>query len=160
MRAMALLVSTVLLLASVAWGQTSKPTIEQTTKPLGLGEARRKCPIALPKEAKNIQYARYSDWAVHQSFVRFEIPYEIGVSHVQAVFREHARRMKWPLKSAAERPITKPPQLSLTPAPELRIGWFDIGKIRHGKTYGELNSWQPQVWIDTDRNLFFFCLTD
>lgn len=157
---MALLVSIVLLTANTAWGQASKPTIEQTTKPLGLEEAGRKCPIPLPKEAKNIQYARYSDWAVHQSFVRFEVPHEIGVAHVEKVFREHARRMKWRFRSPTERAITKPPRLSLTPASDLRIGWFAIGSIRHGKTYGELNSWQPQVWIDTNRNLFFFCLTD
>lgn len=155
-----MLVSAVLMATGAAWWQTSKPTIEQTTKPLALEEARSKCPISLPDEAKNIQYAYYSDVTVHQSFVRFEIPYEIGVAHVEAVFREHARRMKWPFESPAEGAITKPPQLSLTPAPELRIGWFDIESIRHGKTYGELNSWQPQVWIDTDRNLFFFCLTD
>ena len=160
MRAVSLLLSTALLAGSAVWWQTSKPTIEQTTRPLALEEARPKCPISLPREAKNIQYAYFSDATVHQSFVRFEVPYEIGLSHVDEVFREHARRMNWAFKRPAALAITEPPRLSLTPFPELRIGWFDIEKVRHGKTYGELNSWQPQVWIDTDRNLFFFCLTD
>src|SRR5688572_15683135 len=117
MRAVSLLASTILVAAGPVWWQT-KPTIEQTTKPLALQAARSKCPIPLPDEATNIQYAYYSDVTVHQSFVRFEIPYEIGVSHVEAVFREHASRMKWPFKSPAEGAIINPPRLSLTPAPE------------------------------------------
>lgn len=160
MRSITLLTTTVLLAASTVWWQASKPTIEQTTKPLALEEARSKCPISLPREAKNIQYAYYSDATVHQSFVRFEVPYEIGLSHVDEVFREHARRMKWTFKSPAEVALTEAPSLSVTPMPQLHVGWFDVEKVHRGKTYGELNSWQPQVWIDVDRNVFFFCLTD
>jgi hypothetical protein len=160
MRPIRLLVATILLAASTVWWQASKPTIEQTTRPLALKEARQKCPIALPEGAMNIQFAYYSDATVHQSLVRFEVAFEIGVFHVDEVFREHARRMGWSFKSPAGRAITEAPSLSLTPMPQLHVGWFDVEKIHHGKTYGELNSWQPQVWIDEDRNVFFFCLTD
>jgi|SRR5687767_13550689 len=68
MRTALLLVSMVLLAASIAWGQTSKATIEQTTKPLALEEARLKCPISLPEGAKKIHYAYYSDVTVGTCF--------------------------------------------------------------------------------------------
>jgi hypothetical protein len=160
MRLITLLVATIALAGSTVWWQVSKPTIEQTTKPLALEEARQRCPIALPEGATNIQFAYYSDATVHQSFVRFEVAFETGVSHVDRVFREHAERMKWSFKSPAEHAITEAPSLSVTPMSQLHVDWFDLEKVHHGKTYGELNSWQPQVWIDADRNVFFFCLTD
>ena len=105
-------------------------------------------------------YAEYSDWIVYHCYVRFEVPHEIGLVYARRVFREHAKKMKWSFREPVRVPIQPPVTFDFDPPPELQIAWFDVNQIRNGETFGELNSWQPQVWIDFDRNLFFFCLTD
>ena len=160
MRVFCVIAAVGILGSGVLWWQSSKPTIEQTGAPLSRGDAEQKCPIPLPREAQNIYYAYYSDVTAHQCFVRFEAPYEIGVAHVDIVFRDHAKKMNWSFTSPGSVAIKEPPTLPLDPLPGLRTDWFDIEKIRRGRTFGELKSWQPQIWIDADRNLFFYCLTD
>jgi len=136
-----------------------KAEVVQVSSPLSRSEAD-KCPIPLPEGATNIYFAYYSDPPVYQCFVRFEAPYDQALAHVEVVFRNHARAMNWPFRMPNSSAITETPRLDFQPLKDLHVGWFDIGGIRKGITFGELNSWQPQIWIDTERNAFFFCVTD
>jgi len=147
------------LVAGLVWF-VLRPNVEQTSRPLSFQEARSKCPIPLPAGARNVQFAFIQDWIYYQCFVRFEVNYDEGVAHAENVFRDHAEQMKWKFTEPRREPITSPPSPGISPDRALRVEWFDVAKIRSGISFGELNSWQPQVWVDKDRNLFFYCLTD
>jgi hypothetical protein len=149
----------VLVAAGASFWKNSKPDIFETRAPVTI-QGAQKCPIPLPPNARNVYFAYYSDAPVYQSFVRFELPYEEGIAQVEKVFRAHAAAMRWPFRMPVRKAISETPQLDFKPVKALHVSWFDIGRIRNGVTFGELNSWQPQVWIDKDRNLFYFCVTD
>ena len=137
-----------------------KPQIRQTIKPLSLEEARAKCPITLPPEARNIQYPLRADVTTIESYVRFEIPYEKAVAYAPEVFKEHAKIMQTDVEIPEPREIATRPRLNFESDSDLHVTWFDIQNIQHGVVFGVVASWRPQIWIDKDRNLFFYFLTD
>lgn len=168
-RSLAVLVSALLALiivtAALFWRglgyitYPAKPEVLQTERAVQLKDAQ-KCPISLPSTAKDIYYASYSQFSVSQIFVRFEVPYEDAVLHAQRLFREYAARDGRVTEVSDPRPIIEPPELRIEPLPELHVGWFDIEHIHNGVTFGDINVGGPRIWIDKDRNLFFYCLTD
>jgi hypothetical protein len=155
-----LTIVTIFVAGSLGCLRHSRPQITQTTEPLSFEQARGKCPITLPPEAKNIEYAIRSDVTTIESFVRFDIPYEKGIAYASEVFKEHAKILNQDVDIPQPREITKPPRLDFQPDSDLHVNWFDIDKIRHGVVFGTVAGWKPQIWIDKDRNLFFYCLTD
>ena len=157
---LACLSPTLLCAGEKAWWETAKPEIVRIDKPISADEAKGRCPIALPPEAKNVYYAVYSHVIAYESFVRFEIPYAKGIEFAEEVFKAHARKMGWSFTKPQTLQLSGKPELDFEPRKELKVSWFDIQGIRKGVTIGKLVSWQPQVWIDEERNLFFYCLTD
>jgi hypothetical protein len=120
-------------------------------------QAQRECPIPLPASAHAVQYA----WIVGGlqytfQFVRFEAPVADCFAHAQSLFAENA----------AHNPRYKVPTFVPTSHPsapgcsELHTEWFDIQNIVDGKSAGNGPGNGPQIWIDTERGVFYYYLTD
>jgi hypothetical protein len=149
--------------------------IVQTSAPLTLAQANR-CPIDLPPEASNIQYKRWSCWVGLDEYVRFEAPPGICVAHAATVFaawREGSNPGTTthplsptlsPTSAATLSTSTKPGRISSTkrrsgPEPTCP-SWFDPENISHGLASVNEVSHTPSIWIDLDRGVFYYHLSD
>jgi hypothetical protein len=129
-------------------------------KPLSYAQAIREKDIAfpLPPSSHNINYAMYADWQAYQRLVRFEAPMEDCIRHIDVVLAWHAKMHKW-TSSYPRVEVTSVEQhggdteMGATP-------WFDVDKIRHGIYTGKNSSHTPEIWVDTDRGVFYYCETD
>jgi hypothetical protein len=136
----------------------------QTRGPVSVVQARA-CPIALPVTARNIQYRKYRHWVAFKDCVRFEAPVEDCIAHTRRVVGPGA------LKPYPDSPAWMPAGKDGKPDAELQAiwlasqapryaPWFDLASTKRGLTGGEGGSSQAQVWIDLDRGVFYYAMTD
>lgn len=135
--------------------------ITKTDAPLTLEQARNKINFSFPDEASDIYYAHYSQWIAYEFFVRFNASAEVCKSRALLLIEqynsnENNTQRHIPLEF---KQITKPPAKEVIDHP-LNIIWFDVHNIKNGFTIGGNNPSQPFIWIDVDRNLFYYRLTD
>ena len=114
--------------------------------------------IPLPQSRRNINYAMYGDWQAYQRFVRFEAPVEDCIHHIDIVLawddKLYKRTSSYPRMTVSG---AEPHDGDRTMG---RIPWFDVDKIRHGIYTGKASSHTPEIWVDTDRGIFYFFETD
>ena len=131
--------------------------VDNYSKPLTVEQARQEnCPIPLPDSARHVQFV-YASGGLQalEILVRFEAPVDVCRGHIAIVF-------------GANQPAVLPLQLTpikSTPAPEDhdmvgRATWFDVERIKNGTSTGPAGDWEPQIWIDEDRGIFYYKLTD
>lgn len=114
--------------------------------------------IPLPASSHNINYAMYADWQAYQQFVRFEAPVEDCIRYIDLVLewddKIHKRKSSYPrLTVTGASPLDGDSMMGSIP-------WFDVNKIRHGIYTGKASSHTPEIWVDTDRGIFYFYETD
>jgi len=141
--------------------------------PLTVEQARQQdCPIPLPDSAHNVQWVfAAGGLQALEILVRFEAPVDVCRAHVQTVFdawtkhwfergAQGQRMNPWPPS-----PLMPLSSLTSKPAPEDhdmagRATWFDVDHITKGSTAGVVGGSGPQIWIDEDRGIFYYKLTD
>lgn len=140
----------------------STPMVWQTSGPTPLQEASTRCPIPLPATATNIQYAAYRRWQAYEAFVRFEAPVVDCLAHVDKINKLHMDhhppsdvRIRWkPIDPAAL-------VLKVSGLPSsMKTSWFDLQRIQRGQWIKGGGSHVPAVWVDEDRGLFYYHVTD
>ncbi len=128
-------------------------------EPLTYAEAQKKRDIdfPLPQSSRNIYYGMYADWQAYTLLVRFEAPVEDCLKHIKTVLdwhnAMHKRSSTYP--SVEVTSVEDPGTGWLAPAP-----WFTPETITRGVYTGESSSHAPQIWVDLDRGIFYFKVTD
>ena len=107
------------------------------------------CPIVAPSFATNLRFASYSQDVAHAEYVRFDAPASAAQAWAMGYFKQIG-------------PLTRmdhiePPVVHWDRKTDL--SWFDVNNIKHGLSAGG-GSWLPQIWIDLDRNVFYYRLED
>jgi len=144
-------------------GRYGDPFTEEKTvrRDLTLAQAQKECPIPLPAGATNISFARWGEGTGFEDYVRFEAPPQICLAHVAVV-------LSGPQSSAARgatsAPSPRTSKITSSPSPirsaNVDVSWFDVQNIRSGVTAGEGGSHKPTIWVDTERGVFYYHLTD
>lgn len=151
MRALIGLFSCVAFLAGCSTSPVT-PQVLKTRSPVSLAAARKDCPIPLPDTAKNIQYAAWSQWIAHETYVRFDAPASDCLTQATAVLQPYAQQFG---SSVVSREVSGPPE-SFHASDKLDVQWFDIGKFTKGVVFQLSDHHGPAVWVDTNRQCFYF----
>ena len=145
-------------LAGVVWG-IFFPHETKTSGPVSLDRAQD-CPIPLPPSARNIQFYKWYPFNFFIEFVRFEAPVEDCMGHVETVLA--VWRKDFDYLSDLPKPVSdleEPPRLHAF-AKERGVAWFDPHSIRKGVSASGGGSGVPMIWVDTERGVFYYMLTD
>jgi hypothetical protein len=130
---------------------------------LALDQAQKVCPIPLPISATNIWIATYYHFQALGEYVRFEAPAEDCKEHVRSILTQHRERfehLRGHFDEGEWREITPTnrPQIAIVGFRN-GLSWFDVEHITNGVTMGG-GPCIPQFWVDYDRGIFYYCLTD
>lgn len=148
-------------------------TTWRSVKPLSHAEAVKagRCPIPLPPEATNIQYVDfYPGYHGSTQYVRFEAPVETCRGHAAGLLKSYNQRMEAMHNDFRVEVHAKPFGRSTAEAvarlireeeeETARVDWFDADAIVRGEMWGDHRSHAPLVLIDTDRGVFYYCISD
>lgn len=135
--------------------------VTKVDSPLTLEQAREELSFPLPDEASDIYYAHYFQWIAYDFIVKFKAPVEVCKSHALLLVEQYNENegnvdRHIPLEFMD---IIKPPRILQISEP-LNVDWFDVQHIKSGLMIGKDNPSQPCIWIDADRNLFYYRMTD
>ena len=135
------------------------PHESSTSGPVSLDDATG-CPIPLPDSARNIQYFTRFHWQAFSDFVKFEAPVKDCLDHVDVVIADwqedyDGRSLGRPLS-----PIAEPIQPIHFVVDEHGLDWFDPHTIKEGESAGAGGSCRPRIWVDTQRGIFYYMMTD
>jgi hypothetical protein len=124
-----------------------------TPSPLSVAEARQSCPILLPDRATDIQYAEWGFWIAHETYVRFKAPTSDCMEHARKIMQSCAEETHGTMISANANTAPKgfPPTNGM-----LDVRWFDLDRFAGGVVFSLSNSPGPAVWVDTNRQYFYF----
>jgi len=139
------------------------PEIVREEKPLAVEQARAKnCPILLPDDAKNVQFASFSEFIAYDIMVRFEAPPNEGRDWAQHLVDLDAKEHKQPSTKIRLDPfnpkamqVSDPQAMDLGPVP-----WFDTTHITNGVTAIVPIGNYCQIYIDDQRGIFYYLQTD
>jgi hypothetical protein len=146
------------LLGLVFWA-LFLPHTTQTDGPISLAEAEE-CPIPLPDSAARIQFYDWFMLNLFQEYVKFEAPAEDCRAHVDVVLREWREVFDNLDKPYGPPEPVDPHPLSRTSPHPSAPAWFDPQTIQTGLHYRGHGSGYPDIWIDTQRGIFYYQLTD
>jgi len=137
--------------------------VTKVDSPISLEQSREELNFSLPDEASDIYYAHYRYFMAYDFKVKFNAPLEVCKSYaLDMIQRYNENKYDWESHVALEFTIiSEPPFMSEESEdtyPPLDITWFDTYNIENGFKIGEGTS--PVIWIDTDRNLFYYEMTD
>jgi hypothetical protein len=151
----ALIVGVAILVGFFLW--MTHASIDQSKGPTSRDEALSHCSIPLPPSAHNVQYASYAAGLQEGHFyVRFEAPVADCYSNAKAVFAERAKQSPHYVIPAFQ-PVSHPEREKSS---DLRIDWFDNDQIAKGVVAGTGWSWEPRIWIDENRGIFYYEVND
>lgn len=115
-----------------------------------------------PEAAKNIQFATYSFGFAYEWLVKFEAPVSVCEQHVAEVLKQHEIRWKSTGMPKQEALLTEEIDHveytefgTLKPTP-----WFDPGSIKKCLHVGRPGCSTPEIWIDREKGVFYYRLTD
>ena len=134
--------------------------VTKVDSPISLEQARKELKLPLPDEATDIYYAHYHQMISYMFMVKFSAPLDVCKSHALDIiqrFNENNPDLHINLEFSA---IAEPPAGDGNLAPPLNVTWFDTHNIKNGFMIAGNGLSQPSIWIDADRNLFYYSLTD
>lgn len=118
------------------------------------------CPIDLPPSAHNLYVSEQGAWLAHHCEVRFDATVEDCIATADRVkvrfADEFDRELQEPFRIDRERGVVPPSDLVVS----RRKWWLTTNSIRNGLYYPGGGSSEPEVWVDTDRGVFYFRVTD
>ena len=110
-----------------------------------------------PPGAHDVQYATRAGGLQNcESYVRLEAPVEECYALAAAIFADEAKHLPH-YTFPTFQPVSHPPREK---GGGLPIGWFDNDHIAKGAVAGEGWGWQSQIWIDDERGVFYYKVTD
>lgn len=112
------------------------------------------CPIPLPDGAHNVHFAAYHRWLQYEAYVRFEADPQTCKDHVKTVVEANAQQYHFASQNINLIPISYPPPIEFGS----RLGnlkWFNIHTIVDGFMRKGAISYDPDIWIDDDRGIFY-----
>ncbi len=115
-------------------------------------EASKGCGIPIPPEATNVRFAGWSQWIAHEDYLRFEAPVSVCLRHAAVLVPGEALS---PVPSARLAADARAPQ----PGIFRDMSWFDLGAAQNVVGAGG-GSQRPRVWVDQDRGVLYYRLTD
>jgi len=127
------------------------PYIEQSNGPVSRDKALQHSSMPLPLSAHNVQYASSALWQNGESYVRFEAPVADCYALAKTIFTDHAKENSRYVIPKFQ-PVSHPEREK---SHDLRIDWFDIDQISKGVVAGTGWGWEPKVWIDEERGIFY-----
>ena len=133
--------------------------ITKVDSPITLEQARKDLKFPLPNEASDIYYAHYAQWIAYNFMIKFQAPIEICKSHAICLIEKYNKENPDKKITPELIEIIEPPFPAET-GPPFNITWFDVHNIKNGFEIGTGAIHQPSIWIDSDRNLFYYRLTD
>jgi len=133
-------------------------------------EARGCVSVPLPDEASDISFYGYRCWQAVNDNLRFHAPQKVCLSHLKTIFDDWAKSGEFhKVDAAATQPTTitrqeRPRPPSNTDHSATRRGdsdraWFNPDDIRNGVHAGG-GPHTPEVWVDLDRGIFYYRMTD
>jgi len=132
--------------------------VTKVDSPISLEQAREEVPFPLPDEASDIYYAHFRYLMAYEFLVKFKAPLEICKSHAIYIIQRYNENETNPDRHI----LLEFNEITDTPLPvwdsdfPLNITWFDLENIKKGLRIDDGIS----IWIDTDRNIFYYCETD
>ncbi len=136
------------------------PHTRQIDAPVSLAQAEG-CPIPLPPTARNIRYRLRRQWIELDETVRFEAPVDVCIAHADTVIKACQARFgsEYPVE---QKTLAKmhPPEGAMNSYRSSSPAWFDVWNIVNGLEAGGGGTLRPKIWIDTDRGVFYYQLTD
>lgn len=133
--------------------------VSALSEPVSLEVARQQLGIPFPDGATNILYGQYAQSIAYEFMLKFEAPLDVCKSHAIVLIERHNTNMPDQLVPGELRELTEAPA-PIPPKPPLNVTWFDVHKINKGFVAGEIGSHKPRIWIDSERNLFYYIYTD
>lgn len=141
----------------------TRPTIWRFDVPMSREEALKSGFVfPFPEAARNIQFATCSRGFAYEWLVKFEAPVSVCEQHVDEVLKHHD--MPWnssgmPKQEALGAEESDHVEYSefgmLKPTP-----WFDPDSIKRCLHVGRPGCSTPEFWIDREKGVFYFRLTD
>ena len=135
-------------------------SVLKTDRPRTVQEAYKLCPIPLPDGAFNVQCADWGAWLAVVRIVKFQAPVEVCKVHAIRLVEEHNRSNPGRVPLSITLQALRTPRAPVSLPPEMEVDWFDVNNILSGFIAGESGSHTPQVWIDDQRGVFYYLLTD
>ena len=135
------------------------PHVTKTSGPVSLDQADG-CPIPLPQGAKNIRFYKLFQFNSFVEFVKFEAPADVCLEHIKPTLIAWGETFDY-LRDRVEpvRDLEKPPYRNIF-AEEFGVTWFDPHTIRKGVIAGGGGSGIPTIWVDTERGVFYYQVSD
>jgi hypothetical protein len=148
--------------------------IVRSESPLSLMELRNSSDVIqnyylfklLPDSATRIQYTFFTYNNPYgpdgfTDYLRFEAPYADLVQYVKDL-AENANTDTMHLDDLLEvKKITSETKLDREASQELeRVDWFDIENIDNGEIRGSTISFIPQIYIDRERGILYYTVSD
>ena len=134
--------------------------ITKVDLPITLEQARKDLKFSLPDEATDIYYAHYKQWISYDFMVKFKAPLEVCKSHALAIIQEYNENEKNPDRYISGLTFFADLSFPKVSSQPLNVTWFDLHKIEKGFITREAGPMQPMIWIDADRNLFYYRMMD
>ncbi len=136
-------------------------TTSCTTRPISLQEAEKIFTFPFPRSATNIQFACYTEFLAYNGVLRFEAPSADCIAAVPAIlnYQGFAKIDQLSDEARVLQPVTTAIQKSQDFGP-LAVPWFNPEQIHTGLESGFAGSYQPKVWIDTERGILYYQLRD
>lgn len=151
-----------------------QPMIVHSPGPVSVAHARAACPagIPFPDSATNIQYASFSLWQAHADYVKFEAPVEDCVAAAEMILRPRDVPATRPASPGEEGSVLQ--RLPKNDADTdwvdgrpngvedefIKAPWFDPANVRVGFEGGGYGSHAKTVWIDAERGILYYRVTD
>jgi hypothetical protein len=123
-------------------------TLLLSQRPLTVDEARQQFAFDYPDSARRVRFASFSQWVAYEAILRFEAPADDCIAVAKRVTSAGLVKIEGPSK---ERAFT---------SPHFRSEWFDPESIATGFSGGARGHRSPKVWVDTDRGVFYYLVTD
>ncbi|MEO6052890.1 MAG: hypothetical protein ABIP97_02660 [Chthoniobacterales bacterium] len=122
-------------------------TYEQAKKVVG--------DFPLPDSCRNVTYGIYADWQAYTCLVRFEAPVDVCIKQIDTVLAWDNQVYKRD-KSYGREEIGKTVQGDTSTGWLKEVPWFKPGTIKRGIYTGENSSHIPQIWVDTEKGVFYY----
>lgn len=134
--------------------------VTASEEPMTLDEARQQLRFELPEGANNIMYSQYAYWIAYEFTLKFEAPPEVCKKHALLLIENYNRdNPDRPLRVEL-RELDEPPN-PIPSSPPTNVTWFDVHKIKNGFFAGSsTGSHKPRIWVDADRGVLYYRMTD
>lgn len=126
--------------------------------PLSLEQAREELKFPLPDQASDIYYAHYHQWIAYDFMVKFHAPLDVCKSHARYIIQEYNN--KNPDRHISGLTFFEDLSFPVVSSGSMNVAWFDLHEMKRGFVTGEGGPMQPMIWIDADRNIFYYRVMD